>query len=685
MLETTDLSPATLSRPYADRIRVAGFVLAFAMCLGPILRVALYTSFHDGAFRIDDLALAVLLGTLYDAVGFCVALQVGLLLWSLFRIALLPLRWIARAALPMARFGSPLDNLLGLHLFGFRLVRTPLLAVVLGALGFDAIAQYFFFEEFNARYNHIALDYLIYPHEVVGNITESYDMPSVFAATAAIGILACIPIARWSRSMQFAPLNLSQHGRALLCSIAVGAAGFGVGWLLPAQPSQNRIVSEITQNGFAQLWRAFWTAHLDYDLYYATLPRAEARTRAAATLGHDAPTAEQAGVPEGSFAMARDFVPKRTDAGYDVVVILEESFGSDFIGVLGHKERKTSPGFDRWSEKGILLTNLTATGNRTVRGMEGVLCSFPPLPPDSIVKRNHSDNVASIARVMKEQGCRTAFFYGGFGIFDSMKPFLTKNGFDEFIEQPDFADDAFRTIWGVADEYVFDRMLETQIECRKKGQRYCFGALTVSNHKPYRIPSGRIQELTAHPSRENAVAYADWALANYFDKAKAAGLLDHTVILVVADHGARVYGREEIPAASYRIPALILHPDPALAGARWNRLCSQIDLAPTLLSLLGVRCRAPFFGSDLTGLPDDGGRAFLQHNRDIGILTDRELVVLGLPKTSFYYSRTGKDGDVFVPVPASEATGPMREQLADATSVFQTAYEIYTGEHYRLH
>jgi phosphoglycerol transferase MdoB-like AlkP superfamily enzyme len=684
MPETTLPGSPVGPRPHTDRIRVAALVLAFAVGLGPLLRVALYLSFHDGAFRAADLALAIALGVVYDLVGFCVAMQIGLLLWSVFRIALLPLRGLARATLPFASFGSALDNALALHVFGFRRLRAPLLAVALGAIGFDAIAQWFFFEEFNARYNHIALDYLIYPHEVVGNINESYDLPSVFAATAAIGILACIPIARWSRKMDFAPLTLAGHGKALLVSIALGAVGFGVGWTLPAQPSENRIVSEIAHNGFAQLWRAFWTAHLDYEVYYATLPREVARTRAATMLGHDAPTEEQASAPVGQFTMTRDFEPKRTDQGYDVVVILEESFGSEFIGVLGHPERKTSPGFDRWSEKGILLTNLVATGNRTVRGMEGVLCSFPPLPPDSVVKRNHSDDVATIARVMKAQGCRTAFFYGGFGIFDSMKPFLTKNGYDEFVEQPDFSDDAFRTIWGVADEYVFDRMLQEQIESRKKGQRCCFTALSVSNHKPYRIPPGRIQELTPHPSRENAVAYADWALANYFDKARAAGVLEHTIVLAIADHGARVYGREEIPAASYRIPALILHPDPALAGARWNRLCSQIDLAPTLLSLAGVRCRAPFFGSDLTGLPEDGGRAFLQHNRDIGILTDRELVVLGLPKKTFFYSRPDKSSNTFTQVAPNGATDSMRERLLDATSVYQTAYELYTNERFRL-
>ena len=67
------------------------------------------------------------------------------------------------------------------------------------------------------------------------------------------------------------------------------------------------------------------------------------------------------------------------------------------------------------AEEGMLFTNLYASGNRTVRGFEGVLSSFPPLPGDSIVKRDRSDNVETIARVLKRDGYASVFLYGGRG------------------------------------------------------------------------------------------------------------------------------------------------------------------------------------------------------------------------------------------------------------------------------
>lgn len=644
----------SLRSAYADRVRLFATLLLPVLGLGAVLRIVLYSEFHDGPFRVGHLLGALGMGIVYDLVAWPLALTPVLLVLTLLRC-----RWLGRAA-----------------------IRVPLLAIALAGAVFHFAAEYFFFEEFNARYNHIALDYLLFPREVFVNIWDSYNVPAVLGGAAALAAVLAWPIARTTRALRFEPLV--GRFRALRYLMAGLTALAGIGALLPEAISQNRITSEVAHNGLRQLWRAFWTAHLDFHLYYHTLPTAEARTKAAEILGFPLPSATALAAPAGEFKLQRRFAPALPDAGYDVVVILEESFGSEFIGVLGHPERRTSPGFDRWSREGLLLTNLTATGNRTVRGMEGILCSFPPLPGDSVVKRDHSDHVASLARVMLQKGAETAFFYGGFGIFDSMKSFMTRNGYQEFIEQPDFPKDAFRTIWGVADEWVLGAMLERQQRARQQGKRYCYTALTVSNHKPYYIPRGRIQELTEQPSRKNAVAYADWALADYLDKARAAGLLEHTVVLVVGDHGARVYGAEEIPTPSYRIPALFLHPDPKWRGQRIERLCSQVDLLPTLLSLAGIAFDAPFFGRDLLGLPDDGGRAFVQHNRSVGMLTDEALVILGLQKRIYYYTRSGRSSDAFHRMPEGRITADLRALARDVTAVFQTAYELYTFEQFRI-
>src|SRR5579864_9580714 len=111
-------------------------------------------------------------------------------------------------------------------------------------------------------------------------------------------------------------------------------------------------------------------------------------------------------------------------------------------------EQTLTPEMDKLAAtEGMLFTNLYASGNRTVRGMEGVLASFPPLPGESIVKREFSDHVETIARVLKRDDYSTLFLYGGRGVFDGMRSFALRNGYDRFIEQKHFEHASFTTVW----------------------------------------------------------------------------------------------------------------------------------------------------------------------------------------------------------------------------------------------
>src|SRR5205085_3479031 len=164
------------------------------------------------------------------------------------------------------------------------------------------------------------------------------------------------------------------------------------------------------------------------------------------------------------------------------------------------------------TSEGLLFTNLYASGNRTVRGFEGVLSSFPPLPGDSIVKRDLSDNVETVARVLKRDGYGTVFLYGGRGLFDGMRSYAVRNGYDRFIEEKHFARPTFKTIWGVCDEDLFTRAVEEFRELAKGPQPFFATVLSVSNHKPYTYPKGKIPEDPSEQRRENAVKYSDYAL-----------------------------------------------------------------------------------------------------------------------------------------------------------------------------
>jgi hypothetical protein len=71
-----------------------------------------------------------------------------------------------------------------------------LLAMACGifALLFGAASEWFFWNEFSSRFNFIAVDYLIYTNEVIGNIRESYPIGWILGALGGMSLLAAFSV-----------------------------------------------------------------------------------------------------------------------------------------------------------------------------------------------------------------------------------------------------------------------------------------------------------------------------------------------------------------------------------------------------------------------------------------------------------------------------------------------------------
>lgn len=213
----------------------------------------------------------------------------------------------------------------------------------------------------------------------------------------------------------------------------------------------------------------------------------------------------------------------------------------------------------------------------------------------------------------------------------------------------------------------------------RTGQPFLATALSVSNHKPYTYPAGRISEKPQ--GRDHVVKYSDYALGKFFEMARNEAFWTNTVFAVVADHGARVYGQQSIPIHSYEIPLVILGPAAVKAPARVGELGCSLDVSPTILGLIGRPYQSLFFGRDLLHCKAQQGRALLNHNRDIGMLQSNHMVVLGLMQSVEFYEGDPKQVEMRLMSNPSDA---QRELQADATAFFQVADELYTGLKYTL-
>ncbi|GAB2895949.1 LTA synthase family protein [Paralcaligenes ginsengisoli] len=326
----------------------------------------------------------------------------------------------------------------------------------------------------------------------------------------------------------------------------------------------------------------------------------------------------------------------KRDRPLNVVMIVEESLGAQYIGNLGGAN--LTPELDKLAQQGWNFSRAYATGTRSVRGLEAVVAGFPPTVSDAALRLPGAQgNFFTLAQVLKQRGYRSRFIYGGEAHFDNMKSFFFGNGFDDLYDRATFKNPAFVGTWGASDEDMFKQL--DQLLSNPPDQPTFTLAFSVTNHSPWEYPSGRIEPDGDPATVENTVRYADWAIGRFFEKAKRSAYWENTVFLLVADHDSRVFGASLVPLRHFHIPALILGAD--VPARRDDRLISQIDLPPTLLSLMGLRTEHPMIGHDLTAA--GGGRAMMQYSDNYGYLKGDALLVLEPHREPLQYRYTAPE------------------------------------------
>ncbi len=540
------------------------------------------------------------------------------------------------------------------------------------AAGYLACVEFFFFEEFDSRFNLVAVDYLLYPHEVLTNIWDSYPVPATVAAIGLFAIICSWALRRYLRSGLSAIQSFKTRSRWAFGHLALLLLAL-VPLTSAAKPfSENRSAEQMASNGLASFAEALRTSELDYHQYYRTGEPTKLRERLVSEIG----TSRTNIVPPGKERLGWLSPPRPGSQARkpNVVVLVEESFGAEFVGVYGNDTGLT-PAFDELSKEGLLFSNAYATGTRTVRGLEAITASFPPIPSVSIVKRPGGDHVANWGGVMRSLGYDTSFLYGGYGYFDNMNQFFSGNGF-EVKDRTDIEDQTFANIWGVCDEDLFRFAIQHFDQQQENGEPFFSIVLSTSNHKPFSFPEGIPGVPTEGGGRKAGIRYADHAIGRFFALAKERSWYQNTLFVVVADHGARVYGAAQIPLFSYEIPLLLIWPEGIEPGVV-DRPISSMDLAPTVLGFLGQTYEAPFFGQDVMIRPPDHQPVLLfNHNHDVGALRGDRLVVLGLGQSVGTYNYQRRTNS-FEEIPAD---GDLVEL---ATAYYQTAFDLFRDGNYR--
>ena len=497
-----------------------------------------------------------------------------------------------------------------------------MLLITLMIIIFNAVSEWFFWEEFSTRYNFIAVDYLIYTNEVIGNIKESYPIYLIVTILLIIVFALLFTIRKIILRWAYICESIQQRTwKALLLLVLPVIFYFTVQekW---HHFSKNEFANELAANGIYQFGVAFKNNDLDFYKFYKTIPDSEAFK----TVRDQLSGSNSNFTTNDPYNIERKIISGKAEKKLNVVLISVESLSASFMQHFGSTENIT-PYLDSLSEKSMLFTNLYASGTRTVRGLEALTLSLPPVPGQSIIKRPDNANMFTIGSVFKSKGYVTQFIYGGYSYFDNMQAFFSSNGY-EVIDRTAIkpADIHYQNIWGVADEDEFTLALNTIDKNYQQQKLFFTHIMTVSNHRPFTYPDGRIDIAAATQSRSGAVKYTDYCINKFLKEASLKPWFDSTIFVIVADHCAGSAGSVQLPVTGYHIPLLIFSPKNILP-VQVNDLTAQIDIAPTVLGLLEFSYNSKFFGQDIFKTSTLERRAFISTYQGLGFIQKDQLII----------------------------------------------------------
>ena len=507
-----------------------------------------------------------------------------------------------------------------------------------------------FINEYDSRPNRLFVEYLKYPNEVLSMLWNGFRLHLVagLLVTGLAGWSAWRLMRAWQRSE--APwsgwkLWLTWPILFLICALAIRSSLQH----RPANPATFALTADPMVNTLI-VNSAWLVTHAIYSMQheansseiYGKMESTDILNEfrnARSHFGNPHPLLNDPEIP----TLVDQKATIRRDKPLNLVIILEESLGATFVESLGGLP--VTPNLEKLKHEGWWFEQLYATGTRSIRGIEAVTTGFLPTPAQAVVKLSLAQrNFSTLAAILGQHGYESEFIYGGEAHFDNMRGFFTGNGFSRITEQKDYKNPKFVASWGVSDEDLLEKTHERLLAKHGEGQPSFTLVFTSTNHSPFEFPDGRI-ELYEQPKAtdNNAVKYTDHALGEFMKQAKASPYWRDTVFVVVADHDIRVRGDTMVPIERFHIPGLILGAD--IAPKRIKTVASQIDLAPTLLSLMGVDAKHPMPGRDLTREPDDlPGRAMMQYEQNYGWMEGDQVVVLRPEKAPAFarYDRNKK-------------------------------------------
>lgn len=281
--------------------------------------------------------------------------------------------------------------------------------------------------------------------------------------------------------------------------------------------------------------------------------------------------------------------------GKNVVFIFMESMSASLMGAYGNNDALT-PFLDSLYKESLVFNNIYSAGIHTNHGMYSTLYSFPTIMKRNAMKGSVIPRYSGFPTVLKENGYTNLFFMTHESQYDNMNAFFRTNGFDEIYAEENYPKEKIANHFGVQDDYLYEYALPILDERGASGNPFFAVLLSISNHPPYIIPD----KFTPRSARieQQIVEYADWAIRGFMEEARKRDWYSNTVFVLVGDHGKLVGTPEtEMPQSYNHVPLMVF--GEGIEPGQVDLYGGQIDVAPTLLGMLGIGYTQNNYGIDL--------------------------------------------------------------------------------------
>jgi lipoteichoic acid synthase len=285
------------------------------------------------------------------------------------------------------------------------------------------------------------------------------------------------------------------------------------------------------------------------------------------------------------------------------VLVVLESTAAQYLRPYGATD-DPMPHLSALASRSVLFERAYAAYPESIKGLFATLCSKYPAF-DVPVEDHVAAPCTSLTHVLSRAGYRTAIFHSGRFAYLGMAALVTGQRFD-VAQDAGAIGGVVRSSFGV-DEASAVRSMLGWIDGLSRDQPFFLTYLPAAGHHPYATnrpgPFAGDNEMAAY---KNAIFEGDASLGTLLDGLRERELDDDTLFVVMADHG-EAFGQHDgnaghtifIYEENVRVPMLISMPGVILDQVRVDRTASVIDVAPTILDLVGLPVPSGHQGTSL--------------------------------------------------------------------------------------